>query len=232
MSPYSNSNTKTNGDPSQRIMDQYKKVPEPDQRGPNSSSSNLRSKRGSIRQKLLGEVGKCEDCGITTIDILTVHHKDGNPWNNRRINLELLCPNCHAVKSVKIAKEKKRGFSAPVAGAVGRKNVKSEIVLRDIREHYTDLFENILSLSRDHYIYFGYYGYGSTKKYLKSQSYHGTQALLEDQETKRNKPEYLVLENLVYEGGIFASWDSLIKHLDESGYKTTPHSLPSSSKVS
>jgi hypothetical protein len=28
---------------------------------------------------------------------LELHHKDGNHYNNELSNLEILCPNCHAV---------------------------------------------------------------------------------------------------------------------------------------
>lgn len=45
---------------------------------------------------------KCERCGLTTwlsVDIpLELHHKDGNHYNNELDNLELLCPNCHALE--------------------------------------------------------------------------------------------------------------------------------------
>jgi 5-methylcytosine-specific restriction endonuclease McrA len=44
---------------------------------------------------------KCEKCGLSewlneTI-ALEIHHKDGNALNNTLDNLELLCPNCHAL---------------------------------------------------------------------------------------------------------------------------------------
>lgn len=44
---------------------------------------------------------KCEYCGLTKWqreDIpLEVHHKDGDRLNNEEDNLQLLCPNCHAL---------------------------------------------------------------------------------------------------------------------------------------
>jgi len=44
---------------------------------------------------------RCEDCKFEkwkSIDIpLQVHHIDGNPGNNVESNLQLLCPNCHAL---------------------------------------------------------------------------------------------------------------------------------------
>ena len=43
---------------------------------------------------------RCEKCNNTLWNGLTipleVHHKDGNKFNNKLENLEILCPNCHA----------------------------------------------------------------------------------------------------------------------------------------
>lgn len=47
--------------------------------------------------------GKCEKCGFYGVNsysgksILQVHHKDGDSNNSCESNLELLCPNCHAL---------------------------------------------------------------------------------------------------------------------------------------
>lgn len=44
----------------------------------------------------------CQRCGCNDINehtgnsILQIHHIDGDPSNNSKDNLELLCPNCHA----------------------------------------------------------------------------------------------------------------------------------------
>ena len=43
--------------------------------------------------KVRGE--KCERCGYSKVQILQVHHKDGNRNNNNLENLALICPNCH-----------------------------------------------------------------------------------------------------------------------------------------
>lgn len=46
---------------------------------------------------------KCENCGYdkknpyTGNDILEIHHIDGDCYNNRPENLQVLCPNCHAL---------------------------------------------------------------------------------------------------------------------------------------
>jgi hypothetical protein len=47
------------------------------------------------KSSLIKEIGKCEMCGCNDVSILLVHHKDGNHKNNKKENLQLLCPNCH-----------------------------------------------------------------------------------------------------------------------------------------
>ena len=62
---------------------------------------------GKILKRLLVEYFnveyKCDECGI--IDwlgqplTLELHHKDGDKYNNEVKNLQILCPNCHALTS-------------------------------------------------------------------------------------------------------------------------------------
>jgi len=57
------------------------------------------------RKYLLEERGyRCEQCGldkdIFRVDggcTLEMHHRDNNKFNNSKSNLEILCPNCHAL---------------------------------------------------------------------------------------------------------------------------------------
>ena len=65
-------------------------------------SSKVQSNK--LRRKLLREglkEYKCECCNNTYwngVPIpLEVHHKDGNKTNNELDNLQILCPNCHAL---------------------------------------------------------------------------------------------------------------------------------------
>ena len=41
---------------------------------------------------------KCAECGFAVAHILVVHHKDGDRNNNNIENLEVLCPNHHALR--------------------------------------------------------------------------------------------------------------------------------------
>lgn len=50
------------------------------------------------KRKLIRDIGRCERCGFNETHILQIHHKDRNGSHNERINLELLCPNCHAIE--------------------------------------------------------------------------------------------------------------------------------------
>lgn len=50
-----------------------------------------------LKVRLIEERGPiCERCSFAIVEVLQVHHKDRNRKNNKLINLELLCPNCHA----------------------------------------------------------------------------------------------------------------------------------------
>ena len=40
----------------------------------------------------------CERCPFDNLNILVVHHKDRNRRNNSIENIEILCPNCHALE--------------------------------------------------------------------------------------------------------------------------------------
>ena len=63
--------------------------------------SNYR-KNSSIKPHLINERGhQCEECtrvswGVSPIP-LELHHVDGDNTNNQEGNLQLLCPNCHAL---------------------------------------------------------------------------------------------------------------------------------------
>ena len=58
----------------------------------------------TIKEYIIKERGcKCEKCGFSGFNpytkktILQIHHKDGDATNTNVENLEVLCPNCHAM---------------------------------------------------------------------------------------------------------------------------------------
>jgi 5-methylcytosine-specific restriction endonuclease McrA len=53
--------------------------------------------QGIRTKSLLRSMGKCERCGNSLKNVTPhLHHKDGNPQNNKLSNLQVLCPNCHS----------------------------------------------------------------------------------------------------------------------------------------
>lgn len=66
--------------------------------------NNIQIKSHELKQKILRDglkSHKCECCGNTMwngmLIPLELHHIDGNHYNNSWGNLQLLCPNCHAL---------------------------------------------------------------------------------------------------------------------------------------
>lgn len=62
---------------------------------PRSVCKRVRSSSKDKYKKIRSEVGKCV-CGVDSLWLLVIHHKDGNRKNNSPENLEVLCHNCHA----------------------------------------------------------------------------------------------------------------------------------------
>lgn len=66
----------------------------------NSKISSWKLKNKLLKEKI--KPSQCEMCGLTNWlgqnMPLELHHKDGNRYNNCLDNLQLLCPNCHAIQ--------------------------------------------------------------------------------------------------------------------------------------
>ena len=43
------------------------------------------------------KIERCERCSFNIIPLLVIHHKDLHRENNKVTNLQVLCPNCHAL---------------------------------------------------------------------------------------------------------------------------------------
>lgn len=92
---------------------------------------------GSFKRHLLKELGNiCENCNLSTwleADIpLDLHHIDGDRTNNSLENLQLLCPNCHAltdnfkgknIKPVISVKKKREVEIKPITAIIRRTKI-------------------------------------------------------------------------------------------------------------
>lgn len=75
------------------------------------------SQRSMIRVFLVKRYGKgCQNCGgkewLGNEMPTEVHHVDGNPSNNLPENLQLLCPNCHALTATSKGRNRGNGRTA------------------------------------------------------------------------------------------------------------------------
>ena len=73
--------------------------------------SKYNSYKSSKKHLIVERTHKCELCELTNwrefLIPLEVHHIDGNKINNEYSNLQLLCPNCHALTDTWKGKGKK-----------------------------------------------------------------------------------------------------------------------------
>jgi 5-methylcytosine-specific restriction endonuclease McrA len=78
-----------------------------------------------MRTKLLvRSKGKCEKC-LRSLDGVKphIHHKDGDPKNNKMSNLKVLCPNCHSnVHDKPIKRKSKNNVENLLFGKPSKRN--------------------------------------------------------------------------------------------------------------
>lgn len=108
---------------------------------------------------------KCERCGLIEWQgqpiPLQLHHKDGDHYNNELENLELLCPNCHALTDTFAGKNKNRTLNqiqtkTSVDTASEKKEeteynkIEKKYLLQLIEEYHNyEYIGNLLGVSRD-----------------------------------------------------------------------------------
>jgi 5-methylcytosine-specific restriction endonuclease McrA len=66
-----------------------------------SAKKTWRANYTTVRKnmKRRGMLKLCNRCGYSAMpEILDVHHRDRDRTNNEPENLEVLCPNCHAIE--------------------------------------------------------------------------------------------------------------------------------------
>lgn len=141
----------------------------------------------SIRKYiLLNEIFeyKCNRCGIDewmgekiTLDI---EHKDGNNWNNKKDNLEFLCPNCHSLTST--FRKKK---------VIKQKNIISDNEIITALKTNPNINQTLLSLGMDN-------SGGNYKRVLKICKEHSIEIpKIKKEESKYNKKLTERINNIV-----------------------------------
>lgn len=57
---------------------------------------SFKTGEGGYRKFALNEIGRaCTVCGYDVVEVLEIHHKDGNRKHNKITNLDVLCPTHH-----------------------------------------------------------------------------------------------------------------------------------------
>lgn len=85
---------------------------------------------------------KCNKCGIHEWMgqkiTLEIEHKDGDNWNNKKENLEFLCPNCHSLTSTFRKKKNKK-----------QKNIISDEEIIEALKNNKNINQTLVSLGMD-----------------------------------------------------------------------------------
>jgi hypothetical protein len=98
-------------------------------------------------------------------------------------------------------------------------NYKPHTYLRDIRWKWPDLFSAFLLLSNNRVVWLGRWGYGATRALRWRCQRDGTGYTIENIKGRCGPLEAAILDNLMLEGMVFASYDSLLEHLSREGLR-------------
>jgi len=114
-----------------------------------SGDENGRYKDGKSSRpyRLVITKDKCKACGVT--EDLGIHHKNGDHYDNRLENLEVLCNSCHMSKTKRLWwKAKKEGTPSPKGnGPVGwalrpsKKATKRDVSIKEHEAGQKSLFD-------------------------------------------------------------------------------------------
>jgi Zn finger protein HypA/HybF involved in hydrogenase expression len=119
----------------------YKKIAEKNKESWNKKILNAKYETlsfGRLKKRIkLEQKNKCNKCGINSWNdkpiTLELEHKDGNNQNNKRENLECLCPNCHSQTSTwrgknKTNKRNKISDDEIVKSYLKNKNIRQTLI--------------------------------------------------------------------------------------------------------
>lgn len=86
------------------------------------------AKSDSLRRRLIKDgfkEARCESCGLREWMggpiPLELNHKNGDHWDNRLENLEILCPNCHALRPTNGGRNRRAEVAQPAGGTTLRR---------------------------------------------------------------------------------------------------------------
>jgi hypothetical protein len=99
------------------------------------------------------------------------------------------------------------------------KGEEFKTTLKDIKWNWPDLFSAFLLLSNNRLVWLGRTGYGATRALRWRCLRDGTGYIIENVKDKCTPLQTAILENLMMEGTIFASYDSLLEYLGREGYQ-------------
>jgi hypothetical protein len=139
--------------------------------------SQYNSYKSSKKHLITERSHRCELCGLAewreSSIPLEVHHKDGNRTNNEYDNLQLLCPNCHALTDTWRGKGKKQN------------NISTDILVKSKKTLIESKKYNCLTCNC----------ITKNKKYCSSSCYHKSTKTPKTEKRKVPRPSLTDLKN-------------------------------------